>query len=153
MAKIPMTRILTSLFGYPSYHMDSKQTERTVCGRMLTFSLPAGHILHIAPLQIDGARLNMQIEMFDGDRPRLGMHALMENRATLILGGPHYQLGMMIVMVNVHIVGSLPPAPPQIHLPHPKIPPAGPSPNANAPVPDAGVPSMPGGISPISTHP
>ena len=125
---MPMMRLLPSLFAYTSYHMDSSKTQRTVCGRLLTFSLPAGHLLHIAPLRIDGERLSMQIELFDGNRPRLGMQALMENRATLILGGPRYSMGMIIVMVNVHIVGSLPQAPPQIRMPRHRLPQASASP-------------------------
>lgn len=151
--KVPMAKLLRSLFGYPSYHMDSRSTQRTICGRMVTFSLPAGRILHIAPLNIDGERLNMQIDLFDGVRPRLGMHALMENRATLILGGPHYSLGMIIVMVNVHIVGSLPQAPPQIRMPKHRMPQASPSPDNN-PIPQAApVAPYTGEISPISTQP
>jgi hypothetical protein len=151
--KVPMAKLLRSLFGYASYHMDSRSTQRTICGRMVTFSLPGGHILHIAPLNIDGERLNMQIDMFDGTRPRLGMHALMENRATLILGGPRYSMGMIIVMVNVHIVGSLPQAPPQIRMPRHRLPQASASPEAN-PIPQA-VPVAPytGEVSPISAQP
>jgi hypothetical protein len=149
--KIPMTRLLPSLFAYTSYHMDSSKTQRTVCGRLLTFSLPAGHLLHIAPLRIDGERLNMQIELFDGNRPRLGMQALMENHATLILGGPHYPLGMIIVMVNADIVGSLPPAPPQLRMPPQRLPQTSRPQGENAiPQPPPPEPSDPGEVSPIS---
>jgi hypothetical protein len=152
--KIPMTRLLPSLFAYTSYHMDSSKIQRTVCGRMLTFSLPAGHLLHIAPLRIDGDRLKMQIELFDGNRPRLGMQASMENRATLILGGPHYPLGMIIVMVSADIVGALPPAPPQLRMPR-RRPPKATIPQGGTPDPQAGTPVLPdlGGVSPISTKP
>lgn len=152
--KMPMTRLLPSLFAYTSYHMDSSKTQRTVCGRLLTFSLPAGHLLHIAPLRIDGERLNMQIELFDGNRPRLGMQALMENHATLILGGPHYPLGMIIVMVNADIVGSLPPAPPQVHMPPRRLPQAS-GPQGGNPVPQSppAEPTDPGEVSPISALP
>jgi hypothetical protein len=152
--KMPMTRLLPSLFAYTSYHMDSSKTQRTVCGRLLTFSLPAGHLLHIAPLRIDGERLSMQIELFDGNRPRLGMQALMENHATLILGGPHYPLGMIIVMVNADIVGSLPPAPPQVRMPPRRLPQAT-GPQGGNPVPQSppAEPSGAGEVSPISALP
>ena len=152
--KMPMTRLLPSLFAYTSYHMDSSKTQRTVCGRLLTFSLPAGHLLHIAPLRIDGQRLNMRIELFDGNRPRLGMQAVMENHATLILGGPRYPLGMIIVMVNADIVGSLPPAPPQIKMPR-RIPPPATKPQGSSQIPQAGTPELPdqGEVSPISAQP
>jgi hypothetical protein len=152
--KIPMTRLLPSLFAYTSYHMDSSKTQRTVCGRMLTFSLPAGHLLHIAPLRIDGERLDMRIDMFDGNRPRVGMQALMENHATLILGGPRYSLGMIIVMVNADIVGSLPPAPPEVRIP-PRRPPEtrGPQGSNLVPMPPAVDQSNPGEVSPISDQP
>jgi hypothetical protein len=152
--KIPMTRLLPSLFAYTSYHMDSSKTQRTVCGRMLTFSLPAGHLLHIAPLHIDGERLDMRIDMFDGNRPRVGMQALMENHATLILGGPRYSLGMIIVMVNADIVGALPPVPPEVRIP-PRRPsqPTGPQGHNLVPEPPAVEQSNPGEVSPISAQP
>jgi len=147
--KLPMTRLLPSLFAYTSYHKDSSKTQRTVCGRMLTFSLPAGHLLHIAPLRIDGERLNMQIELFDGDRPRVGMQALMEDHATLILGGPRYPLGMIIVMINADIVGSLPPAPPELRMPRQRLPQGGTAIPQSRPA----EPSDPGAVSPISAQP
>jgi len=153
--KMPFTKILPSMFGYTSYHMDSRQMERTVCGRILTFILPAGRLIHIAPLTIDGNRVNMEIDMFEGDRQRIDMHLTMENRSTLILGGPHYQLGMLIVMVKTGIVGSLPPAPPRVTAKPPKgLPQDGALPGA-AKVPQM-VPSAPhslDGVSPISAHP
>ena len=155
--KIPMTKLLPSLFAYTSYHMDSSKTQRTVCGRMLTFTLPARHILHIAPQKIDGNRLDMRIDMFDGDRPRLGMQAVMENGATLILGGPRYPLGMIIVLMNAGIVGSLPPAPPEIRIPRQRLPRGSASPIGNAapPAEPAAPPELgiPGEVSTISTQP
>jgi hypothetical protein len=82
------------------------------------------------------------------------MQALMENRATLILGGPHYPLGMIIVMVNADIVGSLPPAPPQLRMPPRRLPQAGGHQEGNAfPQPPPPEQSDPGEVSPISTQP
>jgi hypothetical protein len=151
--KMPWTKILRSLFAYQSYHMDKRVTQKTVCGRMLTFNLPGGLILHVAPMKIDGHRIDVIIDMFDAERPRMmNMHARLENRATLILGGPHYPPGMMIVMVNVTIVGS---PPPQLHLPPPKAPLPRPSPSDKNTVPQLKpmVPSGPGEIAPISSQP
>lgn len=151
--KIPMTRLLPSLFAYTSYHMDSARTQRTICGRKLSFSLPGGIILHVAPIKINGRRIDLIIDMFNAQRPRMmDMHAQLPDRATLILGGPHSPPGMMIVMLNVGIVGSLPPAPPQVHLPPQKLPQAQPSasggtiPQLEPTAPDTGE------VSPISTH-
>lgn len=154
--KTPWTQILRSLFAYQSYQMDSQVTQQTVCRRMLTFSLPGGLILHVAPMKIDGERIEVMIDMFEAERPRMvNMHARLENGATLILGGPHYPPGMMIVMLNVAIVGMLPPAPPHLRLPSPPVPHAQGSPSTHAvPELEPAVPSDPdGGVAPISAHP
>jgi hypothetical protein len=154
--KTPWTQILRSLFAYQSYQMDSQSTQRTICRRMLTFSLPGGIILHVAPMKIDGERIEVIIDMFDAERPRMmNMHARLENGATLILGGPHYPPGMMIVMLNVAIVGMLPPALPHLRLPSPPAPQAQGSPATHAaPELEPAVPGDPdGGLAPISTHP
>lgn len=154
--KMPWTQILRSLFAYQSYQMDSRVTQRTVCRRMLTFSLPGGIILHVAPMKIDGQRIELIIDMFDAQRPRMmNMHAELPNRATLILGGPRYAPGMMIILLNVGIVGSLPPAIPQLHNLQPKAPQAQASPRLNS-IPELRQPPGPsdsGDISPISVHP
>jgi hypothetical protein len=152
--KIPWSRTLRSLFAYQSYQMDSRSRQQTVCGRMLSFNLPGGIILHVAPIRIDGQRINLIIDMFDAQRPQMmNMHAELPNQATLILGGPHYAPGMMIVLLNVGIVGALHPAPPQPRLPAPRAPRIQPSPGNTAPelVPTA--PMNPGEVSPISTQP
>lgn len=151
--KMPLMKLLPAMFGYTSYHLDSRQTQRTVCGRILTFSLPAGRFLHIAPLKIDGERVNMEIVMFDGAEPRVTMRVTMQNRSTLILGGPHYPLGMLIVMVNTGIVGAAPPALPKLAPPRAALPRASASPQANT-VPQA-IPASPpdlNDLAPISAH-
>ncbi|MGA2412074.1 MAG: hypothetical protein ABSG46_17030 [Candidatus Binataceae bacterium] len=150
--KMPFSRILPPMLAYLSYHMDSRQKQRTVCGRMLSFNLPGGIILHVAPVKIDGQRIDLIIDMFDADRPRMvNMHALLENRATLILGGPHYAPGMMIVMLNVGIVGALPPAIPAIRPPQQRPPETSASPNGSK-FPQAQPVSPPdlGGVAPIA---
>jgi hypothetical protein len=151
----PWTRILRSLFAYESYQMNSRSTQRTVCRRMLTFSLPGGIILHVAPMKIDGQRIDILIDMFDAERPRMmNMRAMLENNATLVLGGPHYPPGMMIVLLNVGIVGSLPPAPPRPNMPQAKAPAPQASPGPNmAPEMQPGPPSDTSAIAPISTQP
>jgi hypothetical protein len=153
--KMPWTQVLRSLFAYQSYQMDSRMTQRTVCRRMITFSLPGGIILHVAPMKIDGQRIDILIDMFDAERPRMmNMHAQLPNQATLILGGPHYPPGMMIVMLNVGIVGTLPPALPHMHIPKLNPPQVQASPGMS-PAPDLEPqpPSTNGGIAPISTQP
>jgi hypothetical protein len=108
-------------------------------------------------MKIDGQRIEVIIDMFDAERPRMmNMHARLENGATLILGGPHYPPGMMIVMLNVAIVGMLPPAPPHLRMPGPPVPQAQGSPPSShaAPELEPGNPADPdGGLAPISAQP
>ena len=106
-------------------------------------------------MKIDGERIDMVIDMFDAERPRMmNMRAMLENNATLVLGGPRYPPGMMIVLLNVEIVGTLPPVMPRRDMPRGKAPTPQMSPGGNsAPEIQPAAPPDSGDIAPISAQP
>ena len=96
----PITRPLGMLFHYSTYRMISHEEKRTECGRMLSFSLPGGRILHVEPRGVEGNMIELEVVLFQGERPQLTTDFHMMNRGTLLLGGPHYKEGKLIISIG-----------------------------------------------------
>jgi hypothetical protein len=112
-----MTRPLKMLFHYSTYRLLSHEEKKTECGRMLFFSLPGGRILHVEPRGIDGNMIELEVVLFQGEKPMMATDFHMMNRGTLLLGGPRYKEGMLIISI-----GAAAPLPPSAHRQLPSNP-------------------------------
>jgi hypothetical protein len=112
-----LQRKLQLLFNFKAYHLESHRDAETQCGKMVEFTLQAGHILHVQPREIDGDMIDMEVVLFDGAKPMLTTDFKLHNGGTLLLGGPRYQQGMLIITVGA-TAGPEP-------SPHPSASPAG----------------------------
>jgi hypothetical protein len=68
-------------------------------GTLLSFDLPGGHILHIEPQGIDGDMIAMELVLFQGERPVMTTDLKLRNHGMLIVGGPRYEQGMLIISI------------------------------------------------------
>jgi hypothetical protein len=91
---------LKLVFDFTAYHLVRRQEQRTKCGRTISFSLPGGRILNVAPQSIAGGMIAMELVLFDGARPVMTTDLKLMNHGVLIIGGPHYQQGMLITMIS-----------------------------------------------------
>jgi hypothetical protein len=91
---------LKTLFEYTTYRLIMHQEQQTRCGRMVVFEMPGGRILHIAPSSVLDNMVSMEIVLFEGARPFMTTDLKLMNHAVLIVGGPHYQEGMLITMIS-----------------------------------------------------
>jgi len=126
---------LKALFEYTTYRLVMHQERQTVCGRMVTFEMPGGRILHLALRSVEGNMISMELVLFEGTRPVMTTDLKLLNHAILIVGGPRYQQGMLITMISTDApdrprergtspeAPSAPPLPPG--LPEPGAIPAG----------------------------
>ena len=111
-----MTNQLRTLpFNYSTYRLVKSEDKRTSCGQRLAFALPGGRILYVAPQRIDGDMIAMQLVLFQGDHPEMSTDLKLPNHAFLILGGPRYEQGMLIVFIRADAPGVS--GPPQIQIP------------------------------------
>jgi hypothetical protein len=111
-----MTSQLRTLpFSYSTYRLVNSEDKRTSCGKMVAFALPGGRILHVAPRRIDGDMIAMELVLFQGDRPEMSTDLKLPNHAFLILGGPRYEQGMLIVFIRADAPSAS--GPPQIQIP------------------------------------
>ena len=144
---LPMGGRLESLFRYTTYRLVSHQVGRTECGRTAAFTLPGGWIVHVEPSAVRDDMIAMELMLFQGARPMMTTDVRLRNHGMLIVGGPHYQQGMLIIPIGADAPElAMPPGPiavsPEGTMPEISAPQAGAT-DAGAPdtdYPDAGAP-------------
>lgn len=101
-----MGQRLRSLFNYTTYRLISHQEGQTECGKLISFSLPGGRILHLQPRAVIGDMISMELVLFQGERPLMTTDLKLRNHGVLIVGGPHYQQGMLIISIRADAMGN-----------------------------------------------
>jgi hypothetical protein len=96
----PMGPRLQSLFSYTTYHLVSHQERQTPMGTQISFDLPGGRILHVEPHAIEGDMIEMELVLFQGERPVMTTDLKLRNHGVLIVGGPRYEQGMLIISIG-----------------------------------------------------
>jgi hypothetical protein len=100
------SRLLTLPFSYSTYRLLKSEDQKISCGKISAFILPGGRILHVAPRRIDGDMIAMTLVLFQGDRPVMSTDLELPNHAFLIIGGPRYAQGMLIVFIRADAVSE-----------------------------------------------
>ncbi len=95
---------LHSLFSYSSYRLISHNDGQTTVGNLIAFDLPGGRILHVQPHEINGNMISMILVLFQGERPLMTTDLKLREHGVLILGGPRYEQGMLIVSLSADTI-------------------------------------------------
>lgn len=101
---LPMSNQL-GVLHYSTYRLVSHQVRATECGRTVAFDLPGGRILHVNPHAIEAGMIEMQLLLFQGERPVMLTDLKLRDHGTLMIGGPRYEQGMLIITVGAHASG------------------------------------------------
>ena len=144
MRLLPMGGRLESLFRYTTYRLISRQMGRTECGRTAAFTLPGGWIVHVAPSAVRDDMIAMELMLFNGAHPMMTTDVRMRNHGMLIIGGPRYRQGMLIIPIGADAPELAMPSGPISVAPEGTMPEAT-RPDTAAPgvaAPDAGTPDM-----------
>ena len=99
----PMGPRLHKMFRYTTYQLVSEQNGRTEMGKMIEFTMPGGRILHIEPRSIDGNMIAMEVLLFQGEKPMLTTDLKLPDNGNLIVGGPHYEQGELIITIGANM--------------------------------------------------
>jgi hypothetical protein len=153
---LPMGWRLESIFRYTTYRLVSHQVSRTECGRTVAFTLPGGWIVRVEPNAVRDNMIAMELMLFQGARPMMTTDVRLRNHGMLIVGGPRYEQGMLIIPIGADAPelampsGSIPVDPqattPEMAAPQRAAPDAG-APGASAPDADLPDESPPPGAS------
>jgi hypothetical protein len=152
---LPMGLRLRSLFSYTTYRLISHQVTRTECGRTVAFTLPGGWIVHVEPSAVRDNMIAMELMLFQGARPMMTTDVRLRNHGMLIVGGPHYEQGMLIIPIGADapelaMPGGPIPVDPRSTMPEATKPEIAPPQSA---APDAGASGAPGTDLPDDSPP
>ena len=100
---LPMGLRLQSIFRYTTYRLVSSQVGRTECGSAAAFTLPGGWIVHLEPNAVSDNMIAMELMLFQGARPMMTTDLRLRNHGMLIVGGPRYQQGMLIIPIGAEV--------------------------------------------------
>ena len=98
---------LRKMFNYTTYELVSEQNGRTEMGKMIEFTMPGGRILHIEPQSVDQNMIAMEVLLFQGEKPMLTTDLKLPNNGNLIVGGPHYEQGALIITIGANMAPDL----------------------------------------------
>ncbi|MBV8139091.1 MAG: hypothetical protein JO121_26195 [Deltaproteobacteria bacterium] len=98
---------LSKMFNYTTYELVSEQNGRTEMGKMIEFTMPGGRILHIEPQSVERNMIAMEILLFQGEKPMLTTDLKLPNNGNLIVGGPHYEQGALIITIGANMAPDL----------------------------------------------
>jgi hypothetical protein len=98
---------LSKMFNYTTYELVSEQNGRTEMGKMIEFTMPGGRILHIEPQSVDRNMIAMEVLLFQGEKPMLTTDLKLPNNGNLIVGGPHYEQGALIITIGANMAADL----------------------------------------------
>ena len=76
------------------------------------FTLPGGWIVHVAPSAVRDNMIAMELMLFDGAHPMMTTDVRMRNHGMLIIGGPRYRQGMLIIPIGADAPGLATPSGP-----------------------------------------
>jgi len=91
---------LERLFHFSTYHLVRHEDRRTSFGKVVEFDLPGGRILQIQPLGMDGDMIQMELTLFQGDQPLMMTDFKIMNGGVLLVGGPRYEQGALIISIE-----------------------------------------------------
>ncbi len=99
-ALVTLKKKLSRLFNYSSYETVTENHRLAVRGETAEFSLPGGRMMKIVPLETgkNSARLNVQI--FIHNRGYLNTVLRMRRGSLMMVGGPSYQNGVLIIVIS-----------------------------------------------------
>ena len=139
-ARLPAAMILRfqRLFDFTAYQLVRREERQAKCGRMISFSLPGGRILRVAPQSIDGGMIAMELVVFDGARPVMTTDLKLMNHGILIVGGPRYQQGMLLTIIATDTNDAPAEAPHDVSPPPPPLAPPSLAPAIPTTAPNAG---------------
>jgi hypothetical protein len=106
----PISRQLKQMFNYSTFQLVSHEERHASLGHTVDFTLPGGRFMHVDPRACDENRVELSVVLFQGERPTMTTDLKMRNGALLLLAGPRYEQGMLIVSMFVRALrkGTLP---------------------------------------------
>lgn len=97
---ISLRRQFDSLFQYTSYRLMGEENRRVDWKREAEFRLPGGRHLVVIPRGYKDGRLSLNLMFMQGVRRLFNTEVAIKNNGTLLIGGPSYRDGVLIIAIG-----------------------------------------------------
>jgi hypothetical protein len=91
---------LQSMFTYSSYRMLDRMKRSLAVGETGDFALPGGRSMRLSPVPASGNKVRLAVQLTEGGRNLLTTTLGLSRGGMVVVGGPPYQSGVMILLIS-----------------------------------------------------
>lgn len=91
---------LQSMFNYSSYRMVDRQKRTLSVGETGEFGLPGNRSMRATPVPAKGSKVRLAVQIMEGDRSLLSTTLGLTRGGMVLVGGPTYQKGVLILIIS-----------------------------------------------------
>ena len=97
--------------GYTSYRLVRQETSEVSCGKPASFEIPGGRHLQVMAKDTRGGRVSLNVALVKDRHTLMRTDLTLGKRGTIMVGGPRYEDGVLIIWIGARRMGSSNPAP------------------------------------------
>jgi hypothetical protein len=91
---------LKSMFNYSSYRMVDRLKRTLSVGETGDFGLPGNRSMRATPVPAKGNKVRLAVQIMEGDRNLLSTTLGLTRGGIVLVGGPSYQKGVLILIIS-----------------------------------------------------
>jgi hypothetical protein len=91
---------LQSMFNYSSYKMLDRAKRTLAVGETGDFVLPGGRSMRVTPVPAPANKVRLAVQIMEGDRNLLTTTLGLSRGGMVLVGGPPYRSGVMILLIS-----------------------------------------------------
>ncbi len=91
---------LQSMFTYSSYRMVDRLNRTLNVGETGDFGLPGNRSMRVTPVPSGGDKVRLAVQIMEGDRNVLTTTLGLKRGGMVLVGGPAYQKGVLILIIS-----------------------------------------------------
>ncbi len=93
---------LKAMFDYTSYRMLDRQKRTLAVGETGDFALPGGRSMRVTPVPSTRNKVRLAVQLMEGQRNLLTTTLGLSRGGMVLVGGPSYQNGVMILIISAN---------------------------------------------------
>lgn len=91
---------LQEMFKYTSYRMLDRQKRTLAVGETGEIPLPGNRVFKAVPASIEGSKVKLDVQILEGGKNRLTSTLGLNRGGMVLVGGPSYQNGVLILVIS-----------------------------------------------------
>jgi hypothetical protein len=91
---------LQSMFNYSSYKVLDRKRRTLAVGETGDFDLPGGRSMRVTPVPASEMKVRLAVQILEGGRNLLTTTLGLSRGGMVLVGGPPYQSGVMILLIS-----------------------------------------------------